>query len=90
VKHEAKFIEAAEAWIEKLVSGKQAGWMRPTRASPMCRYVVAPKMQRATSECGVWVTAVVRSTMIESPPKNDRCPLCTTGRKAAGVEERRR
>jgi hypothetical protein len=90
VKHEKEFTEAAEAWVEKLVPTKRVVWMRPTRASPMCRYTITPKAQRVVSECGVWLTAVVRGAMREDVVERDRCPLCATGRRAAGVEERRK
>lgn len=80
---------------------KQEEWMRPTEASPLCRYEIAPGTKRAMSTCGVWVTPVERARMVRDEAlrrrwearragkADDFCPLCARGKRTVLVKETR-
>lgn len=63
-------------------------WLRPTRASPACKYSYDPEKvsltvgKRFFSDCGVWMTNFEKDIVVDKPGK-DICPLCKLGYNVA-------
>ncbi len=58
-------------------------WLRPTRASPACRYSYPDESKLTNgrllfSDCGVWKTNFEKDIIVAAPG-SDMCPHCAVG-----------
>lgn len=67
-------------------------WLRPTRASPACKYSYDPAKgslnvgRKLLSDCRVWMTYFEKHIVV-AEPGTDTCPFCSKDVNVAPVRE---